>query len=204
MSQYSCPNCGDDITPTIARARLMACPSCGSSVLIENEAVRLAGSAGVMAEVPLLFDIGDTVICGKTKVELHGHARFSYGRGFWEEFWGLTPQGEPMWVSIDEGDIVVQRPVPARNYPRAQGGFRPGRELTCQEKRYTVVELDEAECVAIRGSFDEELAVGERYSFVNAQSPDGVLLSGEFWEGGQAWFVGFWFDPFEIEVRKRA
>ena len=46
--------------------------------------------------------------------------------------------------------------------------------------------------------------MGERYSFVNAQSPDGVLLSGELWEGGQAWFVGFWFDPFEIEVRKRA
>ena len=94
MSQYSCPNCGDDITPTIARARLMACPSCGSSVLIENEAVRLAGSAGVMAEVPLLFDIGDTVICGKTKVELHGHARFSYGRGWWDEYWGTDTRGE--------------------------------------------------------------------------------------------------------------
>ena len=50
MSQYSCPNCGDDITPTIARARLMACPSCGSSVLIENEAVRLASEARDLGE----------------------------------------------------------------------------------------------------------------------------------------------------------
>ena len=204
MTRFSCPNCGDDITPAIARARLMTCPSCGSSVLIESEAVTLAGQAGVMAEVPMLFDIGDTVVCGKTAITLHGHARFSYGRGFWEEFWGETPKGESMWVSVDEGDIVVQKPVPARNHPRGRDGFRIGQVLTCQDQRFDVVELDEAECVAIRGSFDEALSVGETYRFVNAQSSGGLLLSGEFWEGGQLWFLGFWFDPFEVKVRAGA
>lgn len=202
MTQFTCPNCGDDITPAIARTRLMTCPSCGSSVLIDSDAVRLAGEAGVMAEVPMLFDIGDTVTAGETRVTLHGHARFSYGRGFWEEFWGTDAKGESMWVSVDEGDIVVQRPVPERNFPRAQGEMRPGRGLISQGRNFTVVELDEAECVALRGSFDEELSVGETYRFVNAQSGDGMLLSGEFWDGGQLWFMGFWFDPFEIEVRK--
>ncbi len=204
MSTFSCPNCGDDVTPTIARARMVTCPSCDSTILIESDAVRLAGEQGVMHEVPMLFDIGDTVICGEKTVTLHGHARFSYGRGFWEEFWGQTPSGDSAWVSVDEGDVVVQKPVPASNYPRSQGEFRPGREITCQNQHFRVVEVDSAECVALRGSFDEELKVGETYSFVNAQASNGLLLSGELWEGGQSWFLGYWFDPFEIKVRRQS
>lgn len=204
MSPFNCPNCGDDVTPSIARARMVTCPSCDSTILIESDAVRLAGQQGVMHEVPLLFDIGDTVICGKNTVTIHGHARFSYGRGFWEEFWGETPKGVSIWVSVDEGDIVVQKPVPARNFPRRRDDYAPGQAITCQDIGFNVVEVDQANCVAIRGSFDEELKVGETYRFVNAQATNGMLLSGELWEDGQAWFLGYWFDPFEIKVRRQS
>ena len=173
-------------------------------MLIETDAVRLAGQAGTMAEVPLMFDIGDRVTCGKVTVEILGHARFSYGRGFWEEFWGLTDKGASKWVSVDEGDIVMQMPIPAEDFPEARDAFAPGQTLVCQGRYFDIVEIDSAECVAIRGRFDEPLTVGETYRFVNAQSDDGMLLSGEIWPGGAAWFLGYWFDPFEIRVRKGA
>ncbi len=183
---------------------MMSCTSCGTTVLLSDEAVKLAGEQGVMHDGPALFGIGDTIHIGKESVEILGHARYSYGRGYWDEYWGLTARGEPRWVSVDEGDIVLQAPIPPANTPTTDPPYRVGQVLTHSSQRYDITELDQAECMALRGTFDEELHVGETYRFVNAQAPDGGLLSGEFWGTEASWFVGEWVDPFEVRVSEGA
>lgn len=202
MKAFNCPNCGDSIIPALAQVKMMTCPSCGTTLLLEDDAVRLAGREGVMHDVPMLIGLGDQVTLGRTVVEIHGHARFSYGRGFWEEFWGLNASGASRWVSVDEGDVVMQRPLDRSDWPQHDGHFRTDRHLSARGMKFDVIEVDSAECVAVSGSFDEALLVGETYRFVNAQSPRGQLLSGEIWDGGESWFLGEWYDPFEITVRK--
>jgi predicted RNA-binding Zn-ribbon protein involved in translation (DUF1610 family) len=202
MSALTCPNCGDAVAPALTRIKMMTCPSCGTTLILEDASVRLAGREGVMHDVPMLIGLGDGVTCGRETVEILGHARFSYGRGFWDEFWGVTGTGEPRWVSVDEGDVVYQSPLPPADYPRHDGRFRAGQTLTTRDTSFDIVEIDSAECVALKGAFDEELQVGETYRFVNAQSDRGWLLSGEIWDGGEAWFVGDWYDPYEITVTK--
>ena len=202
MRPFNCPNCGDTVAPALARVKMMTCPSCGTTLLLEDEAVRLAGREGVMHAAPTLIGLGDSVTLGRSTVEIHGHARFSYGRGFWDEFWGVTGSGASRWVSVDEGDVVYQRPLEPEDWPRHNGHFRTDGHLIAVGDEFDILELDSAECVAVAGSFDEALMVGETYRFVNAQSPRGRLLSGEIWQGGESWFLGDWFDPFEITVRK--
>ncbi len=170
--------------------------------MLSDDVVRKAGQEGVMHDVPMLFGIGDSVTCGKETVEIMGHARFSYGRGFWDEFWGITGKGAPRWVSVDEGDIVLQAPLDPADYPSNKRRFYVGQHLTTKRTDFDVVEIDSAECVALLGSFDEEMFVGETYRFVNAQNSKGVLLSGEIWTEGEAWFIGDWYDPFEVKVTK--
>ncbi|WP_236626222.1 DUF4178 domain-containing protein [Actibacterium mucosum] len=164
---------------------------------MQDDVARLAGEQGVMHDAPMLFGVGDLVINGGVTVAIHGHARFSYGRGFWDEFWGLDEAQNPVWISVDEGDVVLQRkvheaPIDAR--------ASMGTTFNMMDVEYTVTERETAECVAVRGSFDEELAVGETFTFLNCTGEYGGLASGEFWPQGEAWFVGRWLDPFEIEI----
>ena len=108
MVQIACPNCGDRIDLRDG-VRMLTCPSCGTTLLYEDAVVRQAGSAGVMHDAPLLFGIGDRVRCPAGIFDILGHARFDYGRGWWDEFWALDEDGHPAWLSIDEGDVAVQR-----------------------------------------------------------------------------------------------
>jgi predicted RNA-binding Zn-ribbon protein involved in translation (DUF1610 family) len=201
MAQISCPNCGDRITPHPG-VRMLTCPSCGTTLFHEDEAVRLAGEAGVMHDAPLLFGLGDRVRCAAGVFDVLGHARFSYGRGWWDEFWALDADGHPVWLSIDEGDVAVQRVIPEGRAPAIPKAPILGRTFSYDGMHFRVTEFDEATCLAIRGEFDEALKVGETYNFVNALSVEGVLLSGEFWPGGHSWFTGEWIDPFEVTVER--
>ena len=196
----ACPNCGDAVPEALSVVKMTTCESCGSSLFVRDAALVLAGQAGVMHDAPLLFGVGDRIKLDLETVTLHGHARFSYGRGFWDEFWGLTEAGASVWVSVDEGDIVLQYPIPPGDAPSLTGPLQIGRTVTWAGEEYRVSEVDVATCVGLRGQFDHVLEIGETYRFANLTGPDASLLSGEFWEGGSSWYQGIWCDPFEIEL----
>ncbi|GGE32807.1 hypothetical protein GCM10011360_20830 [Primorskyibacter flagellatus] len=202
MVQIACPNCGDHID-LHAGVRMLTCPSCGTTLLYDDAVVKQAGDAGVMHDAPLLFGIGDRVACAPGTFDILGHARFSYGRGWWDEFWALDTKGQSAWLSIDEGDVAVQRSIRGSGGPKAGDTMRPGDAFTHHGTNYRVTEIDRATCIALRGEFDEALSVGETYTFLNALSGNGKLLSGEFQDGPTLWFEGHWIDPFEIVVERR-
>lgn len=202
MPDLSCPNCGDRIDPRLTGFRHVVCASCGTSILIEDDATRVAGQAGVMHDTPMLFGLGDRVRIDGALYDILGHARFSYGRGFWDEFQGRDMQGNLAWLSVDEGDVAVQAPLPGSEWPRETSVPEVGANVTASGGDYTVTEAERAECLALRGGFDEALEVGETYEFVNATGPGGALLSGEFWPGGRSWFLGRWVDPFDVVVER--
>ncbi len=200
MPTSDCPNCGDVIDPRMAAFRHVVCASCGTSLLIEDDAVRQAGQAGVMHAAQMLFGLGDRITVWGTSYDILGHARFSYGRGFWDEFQARDADGASAWISVDEGDIAIQTPLDRSDWPSTTTPPRSNTSVMAGGTSYRVSEFDQAECVALRGGFDEDLIVGETYDFVNCTSDTGALLSGEFWTGGRAWFVGDWADPFDIQV----
>ncbi len=200
MTDFNCPNCGNQVEQVLAIVKMTTCTACGTSLFLADDKALTAGEGGEMHDAPMLFGIGDKVILGSLKVDIYGHARYSYGRGFWDEFWGVNGKGDPIWVSVDEGDIVAQEPLPAKGGPRLAGPPKLGQKVSFERRTYRIKEIETAECVAIRGSFDEPIDVGDTHSFINATNQGGDLLSGEFWDGGESWFLGEWFDPFDIKV----
>ncbi|MBB94129.1 MAG: hypothetical protein CML68_05970 [Rhodobacteraceae bacterium] len=196
----NCPNCGDRIADALARAPMAVCPSCQTTVYALDGRLLSAGSAGEMHDAPLLFGLGDRIRLAGTWHEAVGHARFSYGPGWWDEFWAEDDRGDGYWVSIDEGDVVAQ--VPLANPPHVQVPRRVGAVVSFRDGFY-VTEIDSARCIALRGRFPERLGVGDSYDFVNCMSHDGSLLSGETHAGETTWFLGQWLDPFELEVARQ-
>ncbi len=200
MTIFQCPNCGTPSEPAFSTVKMMTCASCGTTLFLMDDAAKKVGEQGVMHDVPLLFGLNDHIKLGKDTYHIVGHARYSYGRGTWDEFCALDGQGQPIWVSVDEGDIVVQHEIPVVQWPRYDGRLKLGMSFSYSNERFTVTEDDTADCVALRGSFDTPLLVGDRYRFLNMQGSDGALLSAEIDGDQQNWFIGRWFDSFEVEV----
>ncbi len=201
MTQHQCPNCGSPAQPAFDAVKMMSCEACGTTLFLSDAQTRAAGEQGVMHEVPMLFGLGNQVRIGFETYQIVGHARYSYGRGTWDEFCTVDGYGNTHWISVDEGDIIVQRELHSpKDWPRYDGYLKLGTVLDHKKETFTVVEDGSAECVAVRGSFDHVLTVGQRYRFVNLQGNQGRLLSGEFEGDSRTWYMGQWHDPFDVEV----
>ncbi|MBF9034547.1 DUF4178 domain-containing protein [Rhodobacterales bacterium HKCCE2091] len=198
----TCPNCGYGF-PALARStRMFDCPSCGTTLFREADALAPMGDHGVMHEAPMLIGLHDRVDLPGGPVEVIGHVRFDYGRGWWDELWALDGNGDGVWISLDEGDVAVERPAPAPKGLRDGALPGIGFKLSAGGIDYTVTEADRATCAAFRGELPELMEIGEVHDFIDATGPGGAILSGEMWDGGSAWFLGQWLDPFAIRVTR--
>lgn len=203
MSEMHCPNCGDLVVPAIKLAKMLTCRSCSTTLLLEDEGLRNAGEQGVFHDAPMLFGLGDTLQIDTAQYEILGQAQFSYGRGTWDEFWAIDAQGSPVWISVDEGDLIVQRSLSRADWPKYDGYLQLGRTLAYQGEKFRVKEVGNGTCIGLRGEFGHALTVNETYRFVNLQGEDGSVLSAEIEGSRYEWFLGGWVDPFDVKVTTR-
>ncbi|MEM9795571.1 MAG: DUF4178 domain-containing protein [Pseudomonadota bacterium] len=199
----TCPNCGAALPPLLAHARMVNCEFCGSSIVLEDDVVRKAGEAGEMLDAAELIGLGRAVLLGDWgQFSATGHVRYDYGRGHWDEYYGQLSSGDMVWVSVDEGDVVIQRPVTER-VDGDGSAFRLGAEMTVNGIEYTCTEVSNAKASAFRGQLPEVIVIGETHLYANYIGAGGAALSAERWtEPGagvqMAWFQGHWIDPFEV------
>ncbi len=198
MSDRSCPNCGAALPELLAHARMVNCEFCGASVVLDDAVLRQAGEAGEMLDAPELIGLGRSVQLPSGLFRASGHVRYDYGRGHWDEYHGDL-DGELVWVSVDEGDVVLQRPMTApANAGRAL--FRIGALLTLIDGDYSCTEVNSAKATAFRGQLPEPVAIGDTHLYANFTGARGELVSGEIWDGGVAWYRGAWIDPFDVRA----
>lgn len=192
----NCQTCGADLGPGFAQARMANCSHCGTSHILRDKVFEAAGQAGVLHEAPGLLRLGQRVQTPHGVFLPQGLVRFSYGRGSWDEFWVTDAEGKGAWLSVDEGDLALQWPVPSTDLPKrppALGALLPGN--------WQVTEAEGAQCLGLAGFLPEVITPGASFLFVNASDGEGNILSGEFSSGvaeGGAWFAGPWIDPFDV------
>lgn len=178
---------------------MITCTHCGTTSVLKDDVFCLAGEGGVMQETPSLIQLGEHVEVGVETLLPVGHARFSYGRGWWDEFWCLDEAGGGCWLSADEGDYAVERLLPATQWPRR---FRPalGSVAKLNGIEFRVTEAETASCLAVRGEFPEDIAIGEAHLYFDLSGPDGAIATYEKWDDGEAWTIGTWVDPWDVRA----
>lgn len=198
----NCPNCGNALSLHFAQAKMTTCDACDTTLYLKDDGFLNAGTAGEMHEGPMLFGLGDQVIIEGNTFEILGHARFDYGPGWWDEFYAQDGNGKAAWVSVDEGEVILQRVVQDAMTGAPNHAPRLGDTFTVNGYDYRVTERDIATCSAVRGDFPEPLTVGETYRFINARNQYSDILSGEFSADGIQWYIGQWIDPFDVKVER--
>jgi len=192
----NCPQCGDTLPLYFKWSKLVQCPSCKSSIFLEDKSVILLGDSSALSPEPSLINIQEPFIFEKKSYLPLGKIRYSYGRGFWEE-WFLKDNGnQEFWLSIDEGDFVLQTKV------QLSLPFKPSSKFTVGGKygNYLITEKGSGTCVGFEGELPEEILINEVHQYVHLSEGGGNLITLEFTDGSSQTFKGKWIDPLDIEV----
>ncbi|MEM9725742.1 MAG: DUF4178 domain-containing protein [Pseudomonadota bacterium] len=223
---HSCPNCGAALDWRLRLTRLVECAQCGAAVALERDgALRQIGERGDMADTPALFRVGEVTEALGRPWRALGHVRFSYGPGWWDEFWCVFDGGgaradedalaraETAWFSCDEGDVAMEAALgPDDPAPPAEPGdssdamfsWPPQSDnLKWPQQTYALTETGEARCIAFRGELPEAVALGETHRYRLFASQKGGLMTLETWRDGagraqESWSAGRWIDPWEV------
>ncbi len=195
-NNINCPQCGSALPLSFRHSKLRVCDYCGSSIFLEDDAVRLAGKQSVPSQEPSLIQLQQPFVYKHQSYLPIGHIRYSYGKGFWDEWWVINNAGQGIWLTVDEGDFAFQKPTKApKNIHFDQ------LSIDTKVGDWLVTERGHAVCQGYEGELPELVKEGDEFDYVDLSKRGGKLLSLEFTEQGIKAYKGFWLDPFDIQVQ---
>ena len=193
-----CPQCGYTLPLYVKYTKLVQCESCKSTIFLEDEAVKLWGDSSVLApEISIITLNTPFSYHDKTYLPL-GKIRYSYGRGFWEEWWLKDTQGETYWLSVDEGDLVLEKQIETLYDSNLFDGLKVGSLIF---DGWIVTEMGGAKCEGFEGALPKEIEIGSLYRYVHLQGKNALFRTVEIFSDKVEVYEGQWVSPFDIKVK---
>jgi len=192
----NCPQCGDAMPLYFAYAKIAQCDSCKSTIFIEDDAVRLAGESSVLSDEVSLIELNTTFVYKNVSYLPVGMIRYSYGRGFWEEWWLEDNSGGSFWLSVDEGDMVLEQETNEEYNIEFFDSLEVGKIV---EERWIVTELGDAICDGFVGSLPFVINRGDTHRYAHLSGKSASLKTLEMRDGKVYVYSGYWVDNFKIE-----
>ncbi len=196
QKSHNCPQCGDLLSIYFKYSKLIKCNSCGSAIFLEDDAVKLIGKSAVLSPEPSLIQLHKPFKFQNKRFTPLGKIRYSYGRGFWEEWFLKDDKNQEFWLSIDEGDFVLEEKIKFSLPFKKNHTFKVGQNFN----EYQVTEIGTGVCVGFEGELPEAIKLDESHTYVHLSRGHGELLTLELSENETMTFKGQWIDPLEIKV----
>ena len=193
----NCPQCGDLIDVHFKWTRLIVCNSCKSTLFLnpKGNILRL-GDFSELSPEPSLVKLHEAIKIDNQVYLPLGKIRYSYGRGFWEEWFLKGAKNREFWLSIDEGDFVLQQRI------KMSLPFKNPREVVVGKEysRYIATEKGWGKCVGFEGELPERIKLDAVHYYIHLSRGEGKLLTVEY-ENEQVTesYTGQWIVPFSIE-----
>ena len=203
MKTYNCPQCGNELSLQFRHSKLTVCGHCGSTILLEDNALRLAGHAAALVDLPSLIQMHIPFTYENHSYTPVGLVRYRFQYGLWDEWWVLDNQHKGKWLSVDEGDYVFEKPYDwFGDFPDIRD-LKVGMEFKQDKKMWQVTEKELALCIGTRGELPEAILTGDRMGYVHLSSENQGIITLEYPlkspETPLA-YGGRWLDPFAIKV----
>ena len=169
-TQIACPSCGaghDIYNPGVVT---IVCGYCGTAVYWDEEKVKDAGKQAILPEGFSRLYRGATGKLFQKRFIVLGRVRYSFGKGFWDE-WSLEfNDGTLGWLSEDNHEFALEKEGSGKKIP-AFSSLHPGYQLSVRNMEFIVEEVGHAECLGVEGDLPIVIQSGEKYAFADA-SPD--------------------------------
>lgn len=199
-----CLSCGGEIEIKNRFTHLAVCDYCGSAIVTDEKAARIAGKMSVLAltDGPL-YTTGQGSVKGK-RFTVQGRVRYAYSDGCWDEWFLLYEDGSQGWISEDSGNMILEHLSSIKNPGFSFDQLDPGKNIKMQDKSYQVKEKNTAECESAEGQLPFPVVPGEKVPYVDLQESEGGLGSIEFDEDGIKVFLGEAISPSDIKMEMSA
>lgn len=195
--QNSCPNCGDQVVLCISSPAVTQCKSCDTTLLIATNGFEFAKGGHFIHDRFSPINIGDEIMVNKLLLSVFGAVRYSYGLGWWDEWYCEVENGEGFWLSVDEGDYAIQRLIDGKNLGLSASP-KIGDEVVFESRTHYLSEIGNAELLSFTGSLPILPKIGEKIEYFNFEGAYAQLLSAERSRTSINWYFGNWIDPFEL------
>ncbi len=195
IKTLNCPQCGDVLDIHFKWTKLTQCPSCKSSIFLEDASVKLIGESSVLSPEPSLLKIHDPITIENKNYLPLGKIRYSYGRGFWEEWFLKGEKNREFWLSIDEGDFALQERVAVSLPFKSPRIVKAGKSYGL----YVATEVGKGVCVGFEGELPLPIQIDQTYHYIHLSRGGGELVTVEFIDDKIETFNGKWIDPLSIK-----
>lgn len=195
----SCPTCGAPLPAGNPGVVMAVCEYCGGVSYWNEQGAQDSGKKSMLGQgfTRLYRDATGSLRGRRFRVE--GRVRYSFGRGFWDEWYITFDDGSSAWVTEDDHELSLQTAYDGSQVQTE--GLQPGGALQVGGQQYVVMEMGEASCLGIEGQLPKAVLPDESYRYIDASSPDGRYALGiELDEEPPTLFIGEWLAHEEVQL----
>jgi hypothetical protein len=179
---------------------MFSCEFCKSLVYWDQEKIINAGTIAALPEGFSRLYRGATGTLLSKRFVVLGRARYSFCRGFWDEWYVEMHDGKTAWLSEDDHEFCLEGEV-EEPPPVDPAALKPRAELSLGGKRFVIEEVGKTSCLGIEGEIPKAVLPDESYSFADGSSVDGQYSLGIEFDGDRPTvFEGHWLRYASIQM----
>lgn len=201
--QVQCPSCGAEQRLVNPGAVSVQCSYCDAIMMLVERDWKPTGKKSRLSQGFSRLYCGALCTINKQEYRVVGRVRYSYGKGFWDEWYALTETGVGKWITEDDHEFSIQTEVESVNISSTIHKLSIGDEIVIDEQTYRILEIGEAVCLGLEGELPKGILPDERYRYADGGSLDGTYSLGiEYDDTTPTIFVGPWIQAKDIHVVK--
>lgn len=201
-SAVQCPSCGSQHELRNPGITAISCDHCRTLFYWDAQAVHDSGKKAILDPPSSRLRVGETCTVQGQDLVVLGRVRYSHRSGVWDE-WFLDDGGQKIvWLTEDEKEFSLERPLPPDPAVPPFGALRVGAPLTLHGRQWVVEELGKAACLGVEGQVPWVVLPEEIYPFADLSNPDGKLSLGIEYDqaGAPSLFAGQFLERDAVRV----
>ena len=168
-----CPSCGAGYQLNNPGIVTIVCEYCGNAVYWDADKVKNAGKQAILPEGFSRLYRGATGRLKSRSFFVTGRVRYSFGHGFWDEWFLEFSDGGIGWLTEDNHEFALEKRSTAKKLPPFEK-LVPGHPFKVRGISFVIEEVGRAECLGMEGDLPIAVQSGEKYAFADASSLDGT------------------------------
>jgi len=197
----NCTQCGTKLNLHFKHSKLIQCPSCRSTLFLEDESIVNFGETSILSQETTLLQLHKEFNYKGWHFRPIGKIRYAYELGFWEEWFVLDKEGQESWISVDEGDFVIEKALELNVKEIIETmSKRVGQTVKIQLQEYLISEKEQGVTQGFEGELARVIKPNTKLDYMHltaTKKNQHITLEKE--NGNYSAYIGEWIDAYKIE-----
>lgn len=182
--EANCPQCGAPTGTGQPGLPVVTCSHCNALISKAGDELSAVGDAGQIPFDVSPIQIGTRLSVKDKRGEIVGRERWSWDRGFWNEWLLQFPDGSSNWVAEEAGQFMIMEemePTPT-NIEQLQaismeGRASMGKRVRIGRTNFVVSDVKLIRCIAVEGSLPQIISADFARESIDLRTKDRQVIT---------------------------